>query len=238
MYKANKYIKIFNEIENHLRKKFNESNNTSFLDLLNLSKNNGYHVIERYYSELQEHRLLRNNISHKNGTEYFATPTDIAISELELIRDHLIKPKRVRDFLTIQPYKLDSNTNLNEVLNLMQKKDYSQFPIYKEDKYLGILSTNTISRWLSSSKSENGEIIKELNKVKAEDVLKFNETSDEAVFIEEKITVYEFLSKVEKNLINHIWIMTLNGKKDQEPKFIVTPYDYEGLYNYVTFKKG
>ena len=238
MHKPDKYIKIFNEIENYLRKKLNESNNTSFLDLLNLSKNNGYHVIKRYYSELQEHRLLRNNISHKNGTEYFATPTDIAIRELESIRNHLIKPKRVREFLTNKPYVLNSNTNLNEVLNLMHKKDFSQFPIYKEGKYIGVLSTNTISRWLSSSKSENGEIIKELNEVKAEDVLKYNESSDEAVFIEEKITVYEFLSKIEENLNNHIWIMTLNGKKDQKPLYMVTPYDYEGLYNFVTFKKG
>ena len=238
MNKADKYIKIFNEIENYLRKSLNEPNGTRFIDLLNLSKNNGNHVIKRYDSELKEHGKLRNNIAHKNGTEYFATPTDIAITHLDSIKNHLIKPRKVKDFIKNTPYTLEADTNLNDVLNLMHKNDFSQFPIYKERKYIGVLSTNTISRWLSSSKSEDGEIIKELNKVKAEDVLKYNESSDEAIFIQEKITVYEFLSKVEENMNNHIWIMTLNGKRDQKPLRLVTPYDYDELYNYVAFKKG
>ena len=227
-----KYIEQFNKIEQFLRKITNSEDNIRFNELLTRANNN--YVVNRYFVELKEHGKLRNVISHKRGTEFFAMPTDLALLSITKIKNYLIKPKKVKELINNIPMVLTPQTTILETLKTVKSKGYSQFPVYDNDKYLGIITSNSIIMWLASVSDSSGEIIEDLNKLTLSDLLKYNEELDSAEFINENITVTEFISNLSSNKKSSIWIMTLNGLIDQKPKYIITAYDYDILYKYLS----
>lgn len=229
-----KYIEEFNKIEQFLRKTTCSDDNTPFSELLSRANNN--YIVNRYYAVLKEHAKLRNVISHKRGTEFFAMPTDLALLSITKIKNYLIKPKKVKELINNIPLVLTPQTTIIETLKIIKINGYSQFPVYDNNEYLGIITSNSLIMWLASVAESSGEIIEDLSKLKLFDLLKYNEELDSAEFISEDVTVTEFISKLSSNKKSSIWIMTLNGLKNQKPKYIITAYDYDILYEYLSIE--
>ena len=229
-----KYIEEFNKIEQFLRKTTGSGDNITFSELLTRANNN--YIVNRYYSVLKEHAKLRNVISHKRGTEFFAMPTDLALLSITKIKKYLIKPKKVKELIYNTPLVLTPNTTIIETLKIIKSKGYSQFPVYDNNEYLGVITSNSIIMWFASAAESSGEIIEDLSKLTVSDLLKYNEELDSAEFISENITATEFISGLSRNKKSSIWIMTMNGLKNQKPKYIITAYDYDKLYEYLSIE--
>ncbi len=232
MQKDLEYIEIFNQLEQHFRKVTKSDINVSFIDMMNKLKNN--YLIRQYYDELREHAQLRNVISHKRGTEYFATPSDLALVSIKKIKDLITQPKKLYAMFNSKPITFESNSTMIDIFNTIKETGYSQFPVYDEGRYIGLLTTNTISMWVSNSVTNNGEIIEDIREVTAGDILKFNEIFDEAYFVHKNITVNEFLDLMFNKSQIKTWIMTENGQKNLKPMLLITPYDYDVILESIT----
>jgi predicted transcriptional regulator len=232
MEKDLEYIELFNQLEQYFRKETKSDYNISFLEMMNKMRNQ--YLIRQYYDELKEHAQLRNVISHKRGTEYFATPSELALVSIKKIKEVIMKPKKLYFLIKSKPATFEKWSKLVDILNIIKETGFSQFPIYNQGEYIGLLTTNTISLWVSNSITQNGEIIEDIKEVTAGDILRFNEKFDEAYFISKYITVNEFLDLMFQTSQINTWIMTEDGEKNQKPLKVITPYDYDIILESIT----
>jgi len=232
MNKDIEYIEIFNQLEQHFRKITQSENGVSFIEMINKLRDN--YLIRQYYEELKEHAQLRNVISHKRGTDYFAFPSDLAVVSIKKIKDLITQPQKLFSLIKNKPIVFDRKSKIVEILNTIKETGFSQFPVYDKGIYVGLLTTNSISLWVSNTISISGEIVEDINQVTAEEILKFNEVFDDAFFVRKDITVNEFLDLMSNRSNTKIWIMTEDGKKNIKPLRLITPYDYDLIINSIT----
>ena len=223
------FEKEFNKIESYLKRYLNVDKYVRFYDLINQAKDKNY-VIRNKEHVLKYLGDLRNTVIHQKGLENYAIPTKNAISELKEINKKLTKPKKVYDLIKNKVTIINVNDLLIEVLNEIKKFDYSQFPVYDEHGYIGLLTNNSISRWLSKNIDSDSSLVVDLKAIGVNEVLKYNESEDDVIFISREIDIYTFIEKYLNSRTKiKIFLITEGGKKDNKPMSIVTPYDFERL---------
>lgn len=87
---------------------------------------------------------LRNALVHQDyyGGKPVADPVPEVVEAIERLRDKIIDPPKVLQVLPRRaPAVFETDTPLNRVLDEIRRHDYSQFPIYEDDTYLGLLTT-------------------------------------------------------------------------------------------------
>jgi predicted transcriptional regulator len=131
---------------------------------------------------------LRNLLVHepKRAYDYVAIPTTTMVTKLQEVCNRLLNPERVlpkfgRKVKTVAP-----TNSLAQVLRQIAQRDFSQFPIYKDQKFSGLLTENGITRWLAH------HVTSELSMIELEDVL-----VGRVIPEEEKRRNWQFVSRVE-----------------------------------------
>jgi hypothetical protein len=154
-----------------------------------------------------------------------ADPVPEVVERIESLRDKIISPPTV---LSVVPHAVISfgpDDPLSSVLEEIRNHNYSQFPIYEDDQFRGLLTTNCIARWLAKGLSTVGLV--ETERVRA--VLKFKEDQDEAVHLSRKTTVPQAIKKLspasDGSLPPAALIITDSGKRHERPLSIVVADD-------------
>jgi len=62
----------------------------------------------------------------------------------------LVIPRFQRDVT-----RISHRDTLVHVLNLVRKNDFSQFPVYREGRFVGLITENGITRWMAQSRSHS-----------------------------------------------------------------------------------
>jgi CBS domain-containing protein len=226
MDKGNEFIEYFNKIESHLRKITKSDYSVPFSELL-LKTNN--FIIRNNLDTLRQIGRLRNAISHTRGSKIYADPTDLSINIVKKISEKLLSPKKLYNIIKNVPIVVDENDSFTHALEVINNNRISQFPVFFNKKYSGLLSSNSITLWLADN-IESDEIIMDLSKVKISDILNYNESLDEARFIPKKTDVIEFAQLIKDNNEVSVWFITENGKKDESILRVITAYDYELIF--------
>jgi hypothetical protein len=79
------------------------------------------------------------------------------------------------------------------VLEHVSRHDYSQLPAYDGSLYAGILTTNTIARWLGNQLTRNQGFAEE---EPVRTILKFAEKHEEGLLVRRTITVPDAIDKL------------------------------------------
>jgi predicted transcriptional regulator len=114
--------------------------------------------LNRDGTELLELAQVRNTLVHDRVQpyEYLAVPTALALARINAILRHLAQPLQVAALQTSRHVMcVTPHDSIIRVLALVARYDYSQFPVYEQSTYRGLLTTNGIARWLSNSFREN-----------------------------------------------------------------------------------
>lgn len=120
--------------------------------------------IKTYEDDLKEFADLRNAIVHERcGGEPIAEPHYKTVIQLEKIRDYITAPPTVEpiffnDVITCKP-----DDRIGETAKTMLKNSFSQIPIYDAEEFKGLLTTETISRWLADRLEADDGILLEEN---------------------------------------------------------------------------
>jgi len=227
------FLNSFSEIENYLQRYTNTFKHESFTNLVNkASRTNS--IVKQYKADLLELKDLRNAIVHEryNG-QVIAEPHDGTVELIQKIERLLKDPPKVLPTFRKKVITLRNIDTVFDAVSLMTKRSVTQIPILGEDnRYLDLLTSNTIVRWLGSSvKPDSGQI----QNVDIDEVLKYKESSNVCLFITAQTNFLEVLEIFDKykNMAKKLeaLIITENGRDDEEFMGIITNWDLPVIYD-------
>ncbi len=150
---------------------------------------------------------------------------------IEEIRDLLLHPPRVDSILTEQVQTIRLSEPVGRAVRLMFENDLSQLPVVSQDGVTGILTTNTIVRWLGAQVAED---IFSLTETTVAEVLQYKEEDETWKCIPRHSTLVEAVEFFEQELHQGhrpvALIITHSGRQHEKPLGIITPWDLPEIY--------
>lgn len=232
MNKSEEFVDIFNKLEQHLSKNSKKDTYITFSRKVIDSNNQ---IVKKYKDELLSLAALRNAIVHspKIGGKPIAEPHESTVRRMNELFMKISKPQRVYPLFKFDVIGAQEEDYINDILITMKTNSFSQFPIYNEDDtVLELISTNTISRWLSSKIEAEGSFLME--NVKVKDFIPEVEYVNNYRFIAQDKTVDDayqmFINQINNNKRNlDAVFITKNGKSSEKLVGLITIEDIANI---------
>lgn len=176
---------------------------------------------------------LRNALVHsRTGNEhYIAVPHEKTVMELEAIEKKLFSPEKVTPKFEGEVRTLSPDDSLAEVLALVRDDGYSRYPVYSKEGFVGLLTSNGITRWVAGHvKGSRLEI--DLSDVRIADVLEVDHRKEHVAFVSRDALVDEVdaMFTESKTRLEAV-IITPSGKPHEQPIGMVCAPDVAALEN-------
>jgi predicted transcriptional regulator len=177
--------------------------------------------------ELRSFGDLRNVIVHSKvrPNQHLATPSPWVVERIERIRDELTSPG-----LAIPTFQRDVQTvrttdTLLHVLTLIRQCDYSQFPVYEDGRFRGLLTENGITRWLAHHVVEARQPLDQATTVAVKGVLGEEEHHKNHQFVRRSMPVDELLATFARQPLVEALLITETGKRTEKLLGLATRWD-------------
>ncbi|WP_010650253.1 CBS domain-containing protein [Oceanobacillus massiliensis] len=184
-------------------------------------------VIKRYTDDLLEYAELRNAIVHNKIDVAFAIaePHDSVVEQVERIERELTQPREVDPLFMKEVVVFQQDEPLANMLEVVNQKGITKFPIYKGDEFLGLITHKGITKWLAKGLRNSSEPVLD---ARLTDILQC-ETGDNYKFIKSGTSVYEaieiFKEQIGKGIRIEALLITRKGTKSEKLLGIVTNWD-------------
>ncbi|MDX1774025.1 CBS domain-containing protein [Oceanihabitans sediminis] len=232
MTNSERFIDIYNKIDKYLKK---IEAYDSYVNFAQKVKNSNSKVIQRFKDELLSFGELRNAIVHnpRIGNKYIAEPHESTVLRIEKIYESITTPLKVIPKFQFDVIGANQSDYINDILIEMNKMSFSQFPVYDDNGcVVELISTNTISRWLSSQLEEKGTVL--IEGVKVADLLTEIEFKGNYKFVSRNTSIYDayelFISHINDKQRNlDAVFITQNGKSTEKLLGLITIEDIASL---------
>jgi predicted transcriptional regulator len=169
---------------------------------------------------------IRNVIVH-DKTEPFhypVVPTRAFNEELRKCKERLINPARALPTFqrTVEIISIDDT--LTRVLKTINHRDYSQFPVYQDKRFLGMLTENGVTRWLARHVVRTLSLV-ELDDIFVSHVLQSEEARKNHQFVPGDMRLDEVSALFAKQMLLEAVLVTASGKQTEELLGIATRWD-------------
>ncbi|RNE49248.1 CBS domain-containing protein [Corynebacterium alimapuense] len=226
------FLAAFNDIESYLRESLEARRTDSFRWMVDQAGRR-HLLTESQAVSLKEFAELRNAISHgrySSNMRPIAEPLPEAVAEIERIRDLLYHPPLAMAVLGQHQVKIfRPGDSIKTVLMAMRSSTISQFPIYDQGRCVGLLTTNTIARWVAADLDDNDH----LDASSVAEVLSYAESRDRALFLPRSVSAQEALDKMitpaRDGSVPRAGVITEHGRLDQRPIRIIGSSDVASL---------
>ncbi|MDN8576264.1 hypothetical protein [Corynebacterium sanguinis] len=225
------FLAAFNDIEAYLRDVLNARKSDGFSWMANLAAKKGL-ISREYAADLKEFAELRNAISHGEYRDFkpIAEPLPETVADIERIRDVLLRPALAISVLGAQQVvTFAPDDDIHSPLTTLRESKISQFPIYDGTKYVGLLTTNAIARWVAADLSADDK----LDAITVAEALHYSESQDQAVFLPRTATALSALNALTTPLddgtLPRAAIFTEAGHDTQKPLAVATASDIPSL---------
>jgi CBS domain-containing protein len=119
---------------------------------------------------------------------------------------------------------------ISKVLEHVRHFDYSQLPVYDDGRYIALLTTNAIARWLANQLATNAGLAEEERVVR---VLEFAEPYEQAVLLPRALTAAEAIDRLSRGGPGGrpaaALIITDSGKATEKPLAVIVADDLPRL---------
>lgn len=228
MRNSDHYLASFNTIDKYLRGIIKAPNYISFYRAVDISSETNA-AVRRYKDDLREFANLRNAIVHEKTdvTYVIAEPHDATVERIQFIQNEVCKPQSVIPLFKREVTKFTVDDTLVDLLKTIKKYNYTQFPIYDANHFVGLLTENGITRWLTQGVDDS---VISLSEIKLSDVFQFEREKNNFVFISEETDIYE-TREIFKNMLDRSGpkldavLITHYGKQNEELLGIITAWD-------------
>ncbi|NLF90869.1 MAG: CBS domain-containing protein [Corynebacterium marinum] len=230
------FLAAFNDIEDYLRELLDAKRSDNFRWMVDLAVRK--HLLsDEHAVELKEFAELRNAITHGLYTEDMrpiAEPLPETVAEIERIRDLLRHPPTALGVLgQHEVHTFSPADDIRDALRIIRRTKISQFPIYEGGRCVGLLTTNTIARWVAADLDDNDH----LDARSIAEVLDWAEENDRAVFLPKDALAQEVLDALttprKDGSLPRAGILTEHGHKDQRPIRVIGGSDIAQLLDAV-----
>jgi predicted transcriptional regulator len=227
---SDRFLSAFSRIEQHLRKITRSSKQDTFSTLLTRAVSQA--SIKGFSDDLREFADLRNAIVHERGGGYvIAEPHQETVDRLEQIEKFISQPPTIESLGTIPVVTCSPSDPIGKAAKAMFEGKFSQLPVYHHEKCIGLLTSETIARWIAAKFQPNLDILEE---APVEQVLLYGEEDSVYQFISRKTPIADVVALFDRTAHGgkslDAVIITHSGKPDQQPLHILTVYDLPRLY--------
>ena len=212
----------FNAVEQSIRRRFGGSQKR-FLDLIDTLCR--MHPEWKYRENLSALTRLRNDVAHAEGTEELrAVPTERAVLEVNRVLKSVMWLVTVGQRFQRKVECVDRNDSLAEILQLIRRRNYSQFPVVDGKRLLGLITENGITCWLAKN-FEKADTLNALGTVRIGDLLGHDDHRRAFAFVPVTMTVEAAVDKM--SLEPGLEALLIVGSKSRHipPKGIITRWD-------------
>lgn len=188
-------------------------------------------VVRRWEQELRAFNELRNLLVHQPLPVPLAAPTPESVATLQFIYRQLTQPQPVLPRFAREVYTLQADQTFGDAVEAMHRTGYSQFPVYRHERFVGLLTDGIMARWMVAHLDHD---FAELLPVPLARVLDETARHATVAFVGRQATVPEVREMFEQH-IRHgqlrldAVIITEHGQPDEHPLGIVTPMDAVAL---------
>lgn len=230
---SKRFLTAFYGVEKHLERiagsKKGPGYRDTFYDLVNAASK-GDAAVRRYEVDLKEYADLRNAIVHeRRGDDAIAEPHPEIVTALEAILANLTKPPLVSSRFTKTVVTCSPSDPISKATRIMREGNFSQVPVY-DDEFRGLLTGETVARWLASRLSLDEIIIGEPVEV----VMRETEDPDNFVLLARTATIFDAKERFDdyyrrgKSL--DAIVISDAGRTRDTPLGIITVFDYPNLF--------
>lgn len=216
-----RFIEAYNIIDKTLRSQYSIKANIGFSEVVRQTASRNS-IVRKFEDELFSYGRLRNAIVHNITDTIIAEPHDEVVERIVHIADMLTSPPKVKDVLkqkTIVSFTVEQT--LYDVIEAITKYNYSNIPIYQDDKITGVLNSKVVLVNIGFL-LKDGETItyEKLKSIKLKEV-PLND-DDHYVFAAEDIDIIEALSIFYGNPRLKAIMLTRDGTRKGPVTSIIT----------------
>ena len=223
---ALRFINAYNQIEQALKTQNNLKGSLSYTETIRVSARNNS-IVRKYEDDLIDYGRLRNSIVHSsNDNHVIAEPHDNVVEEYEKIMRIICTPPLAMNTVCVKEVQcVDSKTTLKEVLVLMYKTHFSNFPVYNEKGMLvGVANSGKLAYYLGQ-KLYNKEDLEEVFSTPIGNIVQISAQDSYYAIIDNKVTLDKVLNLFAENRKLLVIIITPNGNLLEYPEGIITVAD-------------
>ncbi|MFC4404456.1 CBS domain-containing protein [Gracilibacillus xinjiangensis] len=224
---SERFEAAFNQIHDQLCQYAHEVNNhISFTEVLEKAKPH-HKIIQAHFGLLKQCNKLRNAMIHRKIKQkfYIAEPHVEVVEELEQIASTLSRPPLAINYASKPVEFFKEEASISEVLKVITSKHFSQFPIYRQDKCIGLLTEGAILHWLATRFLYDSSSI---DQCLIQDVFSF-ETEANIAFLSENATIFDaqaiFQHYMNQNRKLEAIVITKTGDEQTVPLGIISSWD-------------
>lgn len=229
---SERYLNAFCRLEDELRRISGAGGHESFSFLVDhVSRSNS--AFSHFRDDLKEFAELRNAIVHKRiGGKPIAEPHPEVVARIESIADKIIHAEILEDHFCKNVATCSQQDSLKHVLDMLEKGQFNQVPVYNSNKLVGLITTDTIALWLADA-FKNADFVNPGSKVR--ELLRFEASADDFAVLSGRSSVFDALEIFEaaykrgKHL--KAIIITQNGNQSEKPIGIITTMEIPQLYS-------
>jgi predicted transcriptional regulator len=232
---ARDFLDAFADIERWLREREGSDLHRTFGEMVrDVGKRD--RLVREHESALRAFAALRNAIQHERYQDGLpiATPAPQTVAEIVAIRDRMMSPPTIAALLArrgpVETARPDQG--LWKPLRMMGERRFSQAPVYGEDGYLGLLTTNAAARWLSAHVDADGSLVVEQPPVA--EVLGWAEEYEVATFVARDASVSHVIDRLSGTQSGGVpakaaVIATHSGRPSEKPLGMFVVHDLPDL---------
>ncbi|MHC5267773.1 CBS domain-containing protein [Enterococcus sp. LJL98] len=225
---ANTFLTSFNRIEKWLKEALDSPRNMGFTQMVRRLASRSDLPIKHYEEDLIQISQLRNAIVHEQVREDFiiAEPNQWIVHRILTIEAALLQPELVLPRFGKKVTGFEQTLPLTELLKIVAKKRYSQFPLYEKGIFTGLITLKDIGYWVAKESLMGDLYFK--NKVARDLILSDGKTINYQFVAKDcPITVVEAMFK-ETALLEAI-LITPDGNQNGQLLGIIRPRDLLNL---------
>ena len=152
---ATEFINAYNKIDAQLREMYGYKPSQSFTDVVRRSAEKNA-IVRKYENELYDYARLRNAIVHQSTDgRIIAVPCEDVVENILLIERLLCSPPTVGE--TLQDKRIvsiEAEISLRQAVQLMARTGYSNLPVYRGKRMIGIINNRRVLRELGDILSQ------------------------------------------------------------------------------------
>jgi predicted transcriptional regulator len=184
-------------------------------------------VVRKYEDDLIDYGRLRNAIVHKGNSNFvIAEPHEDVVEKIEGIATLIATPPLAYDKIsTHEVLCVEANDLLIDVIKLMARSGYSNLPVYKTNRLIGVMNGQRLMDIIGAHLLKDENMQDFISKVTVDDVIKELGEEDYFCLVDEKITIEQVMNLFETNNKLLIVLITREGKDEDRPLGIITKDD-------------
>lgn len=221
---VNTFLSSFNRIEKWLRDQLGNPRNMGFSQMVRLLARRSDLAVRNREDDLLQIAQLRNAIVHEQISEDFviAEPNPWIVERITLIESELMQPVKVLPRFQKKVTGFEQSLALTEILKIVANKRYSQFPIYKNGHFVGLITLRALGYWFAKE-SLKGDI--RLHDKTAADLIIADGKQTNFKFVSAQTTVAEVETMFQQKKLLEAVLITKDGNPNGNLLGIIRPRD-------------